>query len=275
MSVRATSILLLVLSSYSLAAQVLDDFERVLIPGFASPEIIGRNGARFAATAALHAPVGTRVFPIYRVAADGQPVAETVTLERPTALVSLFLHTPPSRVGRFLFLDRAHFGEMVISAVLDSRAAGQTNGGRTRLPIVRESDFRSASFSIINVESIYDYEGEGCPKTAPRFRHTLRVYDFDGRGGAVRVQLVDEFSAGIPISEVTLDVASREGDDPSYPLYGEMEIPELCHPFSCRTPCAGGSQRVEITPLTPGMRVWAFVSETNNATQDVALLYPD
>ena len=140
---------------------------------------------------------------------------------------------------------------------------------------MRESDFRSTTFSIINVQSAYDYEGEGCPKATPRFRHALRLYDFDGRGGTVSVRLVDEFSAGFTIREVMLAVSSREGDGASYPTYGEMEIPELCHPFSCRTPCAGGSQRIEITPLTPGMRVWALVSETNNATQDVALLYPD
>ena len=111
----------------------------MLIPGFASPEVTGVNGARFVASAALHAPVGTRFFPSYRVGTDGSVIAEVGMVEFPIALFRMFFRTLPSRVGRLLYIDRGHASEALISAFLSSHAAGEIIGHRTRLPIVRET----------------------------------------------------------------------------------------------------------------------------------------
>ena len=270
---RAIPIVLLALFSLPLLGQSLDDFERVLVPALAYPPVTGANGSRFTGFVTLYAPAGTRFFPNYR--ADGSLTPEIGTFER-TITTTLFYRTPPSRVGRLLFVERSRAAEIAWNATLASRASGETVDHRVHLPIVREQDFRSAPFAIVGVASIYRYEGESfCPAASPVYRHALRVYDPDGRGGAVRVRLVDEFGNGFLLRETTLELTSREGNDPSFPLYAEMEMAEVCHPFSCHTPCAGGTQRVEITPLTPSLRVWAMVSQTNNVTQEITLLYPE
>jgi hypothetical protein len=261
-SVRATSILLLVLSSFSVAAQQLDEFERVLIPAIAIPPVSGQNGARFASNVTLYAPNGTRFFPKYRQNADGSLTAE-IGMQQPRTF-PLFVATPPSRAGRFVFIEHARSAEAALHAALLSRAAEGATTYRARLPIVRENDFYSGAFSIAGIDSTMPFEK----------RHTLRVYDLDGHGeGVVRVRLFMES----PIEELRmdrmLDIASREGEDPSYPYYAELDLPGICIVFSAHAPCLGGSQRVEITPLTPGTRVWAVVGETNNQTQEVMLLY--
>ena len=271
---RALPVVLVLLATVSLAAQPLDDFERVLIPAFAQPAVTGVNGARFESMVQLWAPAGTRYFPSYL----GDPRAPAIGAFPYPYTHAMFIGTPPSRVGRFLYIEQPVSGHTALHAFLMIGPSGRPDH-MLRLPIVREHDFHSTAFSILGVTSAYSLEdvpGTTCRIANPLHRHTLRVYDFDGRGGAVRVRVFGESIGGLLRMDETLQIASREGDDPTYPLYAEMQISELCAGVSCHTPCLSGhQQRVEITPLTEGLRVWAVVSETHNVTQDVTLLYAE
>ncbi|HEX9162377.1 MAG TPA: hypothetical protein VF980_11770 [Thermoanaerobaculia bacterium] len=273
---RLAALFLLVMTSTAFAED-LSNFERVLIPAVTKQEIAGANGSRFVASRVfVSMDTAVRYFPHYATSVSEPAISQA----RPRELVDPFIVGPPSRLGRLLFLEKPLSNDVVVDAALFSRAGDDQRANETRLPIVRERDFKSGRTEILGVNSTYIYGPNACPNTAtPQFRHALRVYDVDSRGdGAVIVRVfTDILGAGravtTPIREFTLPLTSREGSDPSYPAYGEATIDEVCVPFSCHTPCSNVPLRVEIEPVTPGIRYWAMVSATDNFTQQVSLAY--
>lgn len=126
----------------------------------------------------------------------------------------------------------------------------------TEIPVVRARDALTGVTNLLAVP------------TREEFRALLRIYDFDGRPEALfRVRVFDD-AAGSLVAET--EVATHgystfpHPDVISSPGYAEMRIPE--------TP--GGEARIEISPLTPGARFWAFASVTSNVTQMVTLVTP-
>ena len=136
--------LLALLCSFSLSAQPLDDFERVLIPAYVTPAIHGANGSRFDSWLLMFAPAGTRYFPSYLQASR---IPEVGTFPY-SVTMRMFDVSPPSRVGRMLYIERARSAEVALDPRFLSRAAGDTKDHRVRLPVVRENDFRSTAFSV-------------------------------------------------------------------------------------------------------------------------------
>lgn len=139
----------------------------------------------------------------------------------------------------------------------------------TEVPVVREHELRTSTLALVNVPV-----GEG-------FRNTLRIYEIDGTPDAeVLVRLY-----GIRPGPVGMFVSPRPDQ-----LLGERRlrlVPPL--PFQReRSPAylelgdlgqiapLGASERVvvQIEPVSPGMRFWAFVSVTNNTTQHVTVITP-
>lgn len=104
--------------------------------------------------------------------------------------------------------------------------------------------------------------------TDSRFRQILRIYGFDpARPGLVEVRFFAEDATLIATKQVAL---TNVHQDPRFPTYGEIawltgELPEIA---------AEDRVRIEIVPLTPGLRLWAFVSVTNNETQHVTVVTP-
>ncbi|HEX7151335.1 MAG TPA: hypothetical protein VF618_07585 [Thermoanaerobaculia bacterium] len=236
------------------------------------------NGARFRSGVAALAPeAAAGYYPRYEHAEGGGVSAPAFGTLAPGWLTPLFVPTPPSRSGRLLYLEPAAGDAVALNAyLLSSTDAGETFH-ETALPIVRS--FFTATTHILGVRSSYRLEeipGSSCRRAVAQFGHTLRIYDIDGSGGGiVRVKLYDEaLPTGNLIRETTVALTSRDGTDASYPYFAELPLEEVCHPFSCHSPCTGGSQRVEVTPVSPGLRYWAMVSATDNFTQQVSLAWP-
>jgi hypothetical protein len=138
----------------------------------------------------------------------------------------------------------------------------------TEVPVVRERDLRTQTFALVNV-----------PVT-DGFRNTLRIYDIDGRSEAdVRVR----------VFRVTLQHAAGPGESSTPDQLLGDRILRLTPPVSAwRDPgyleigdlneiaSLGDAERVtiEIEPVSPGLRIWAIVSVTNNATQHVTTVTP-
>lgn len=263
------------LSSFSLHAQ---DYELVLIPVVATGGVEGVGGARFSTSVSLMSAVdGVRYVPAYSFSS---PAPATGTLNAFTVPIPPpFFTGPRSRAGRLLRIERWAADQVAIDAKLVSRRFENDPGSETTVPIVREDDFRTTVTHILGIRSAWTFSEALCPRTAfSRFRHTLRVYDVDARGnGAVLVRVYADSGNGTfssLVQEATLPLDHREGDDSSFPAFGELTINEICRPFSCQLPCTGGPMRVEIAPLTPGLRFWPLVTETDNATHQVTLAYP-
>jgi hypothetical protein len=139
----------------------------------------------------------------------------------------------------------------------------------TEVPVVRERDMRTQTFALVNI-----------PVT-DGFRNTLRIYDIDGRSDAdVRVRLFSvtlQPVAGPGVSsspdqllgERLLRLAPPAFEPSRNPGY--LQIGDLSEIASL-----GAAERVtiEIEPVSPGLRIWAIVSVTNNATQHVTTVTP-
>ena len=107
-----------------------------------------------------------------------------------------------------------------------------------------------------------------------RFRSMLRVYDVDARDNAiVEVRFytltTNELLATTRSSLVSRTPASQF-PVPFYPGYAQLSAFETLLP----KPVGTTALRIEIVPVTPGLRYWAFVSVTNNETQHFTTITP-
>ncbi|HYI10233.1 MAG TPA: hypothetical protein VEK57_14330 [Thermoanaerobaculia bacterium] len=139
------------------------------------------------------------------------------------------------------------------SRVYDVARQEQTAGAE--IPVVRDEEFSSAPMSIVGIP------------VASHYRHTLRVYDIDAIPGAlVRIHLYLN-GEDTPRVSVLRELTVSEGPTlPTLPLrpgYLQLELGQLL-----ALP-AGGTVRVDIEPTDPALKLWSFVSVTNNDTHHV------
>jgi hypothetical protein len=133
----------------------------------------------------------------------------------------------------------------------------------TEIPVVHESDTRSDIIRLFPVS------------LSPRYRARLRVYDWDGLVDShvlVRVIRTDrpELLAESVLTVRAEALRTRTGY-PLAPGYGEwVNFPRFVPGILPDDATA----RVEIVPLTPNMRFWAFVSITSNETQRFSIVTP-
>lgn len=129
----------------------------------------------------------------------------------------------------------------------------------TEIPVVHWKEAFSESIFLLDIP------------TDDRFRQMLRIYGFDP---FVEGFVVDDEGSLLASRNVLLESPRQpdggviEDEQPTY-----AEIPWLTSEF----PQIAGHERVvlEIAPLTADLRLWAFVSVTNNETQHVTLVTPD
>ncbi len=143
--------------------------------------------------------------------------------------------------------------------IQDTSRQAETWG--TELPVVRETEFRSDRIELLNVP------------LDDRFRQTLRVYDPDVHDQAVfRVTFFDMVT-NVKLVETMINAQTGKTyvrGFPRVPSVAQLSnfrgsIPQLL---------AADVVRIEIQPVTPGIRIWAFVSVTNNSTQHVTTITP-
>ena len=170
----------------------------------------------------------------------------------------LYRGEPASNPGFIMFVQHSDFMTFE-SRIQDISRQAQTWG--TEIPVVREGEFTTQPVVLVNVPM------DG------RFRLMLRVYDIDGRADAsVRVEVFPFPGSGAAIGQIDLPLIPPGGRHPKYkPSYVQYEdlhglIPPGFNP--------GSVVGARITPLTPGLRIWAFISVTNNETQHVTTVTP-
>jgi hypothetical protein len=158
--------------------------------------------------------------------------------------------------GQFIYVAEADEARVQLNArVWDLSRETETAG--SEIPIVREREFTSSTIALLGIP------------VASHYRHTLRVYDFDGRAGArvgIRLYANEETTPRVSVTR-TLGVVSTAKATPAqlpvYPGYLELDPGTLM-------PLGGISTlRVEIEPLDEGLRIWSFLSVTNNETHHV------
>ncbi len=163
--------------------------------------------------------------------------------------------------SQFFYVRASNEAKLRLSSrVYDSSRESDTAGAS--IPIAREADFASHSISILGIP------------VRSQYRYTLRVYDFDAIEGAqVAIRV---FADGETEPRTTIEGTLRLGFPqstttarlPARPAYLQVDATAFAA-------MAGvDSMRIDIEPLTPGAKIWAFVSVTDNDTHHVTTFSP-
>jgi hypothetical protein len=149
-----------------------------------------------------------------------------------------------------------------------------------RLPVVREAQLRTGPSTIFDMLTSPNYSVSSGSGPTMVFngtfaqRHMLRIYDADNTG---RLSVDVTFTAYSPFNgqeNMRIDVNRREGNDPSYPTFGERMIDGICIRSGMFNQCSGATLFITITPNDPAIRYYAMLSTTDNTTQAVAIHVP-
>lgn len=124
----------------------------------------------------------------------------------------------------------------------------------TEIPVVRVADMLTRDGQILDIPQ------------DPRFRLMFRLYtDVVRFESQIRVRFVNERSERN--QELVFTIPPHPGTGPNNPE--GIQSPGLYRQIAIQD---AGTIRIEIEPLDPGVRYWAFVSVTNNDTQQITTL---
>ena len=214
-----------------------DAFERVLLP-ILLPPIAGSFDSRFETSLSLGDTAGADI-PVFQL--GGATPILNAGQGGPFASTAF-----DGNPGRIVFIPKGSFDHLAASLrVADTSRAEESAG--TRIPVVPERDFRS------DIIMLLDIPGNDA------FRYTLRIYSLDP-GSTVLVSYIDSESKVVLRRDTVSLVDPIDLYHPGYAAVTNI------HPRV--------SIRVTIEPLTLGKRIWAFMSITNNTTQQITVVAP-
>lgn len=158
--------------------------------------------------------------------------------------------------GRLLYLAGPGDPRRVQIDVRVRDVSRESESHGTELPTVLEND----AFGVGEVI--------GLPNVpmGPFYRQKLRVYDLEGaRGRTVTVRI--EVAGREPVRLTLTTTTEPSGDYPLYPGYAELDLDTI--------PALAGASAATVVVETPlEGRFWAFISITNNVTQQITTMTP-
>lgn len=230
------------------AAPTLDeaDFERILMPISIKGEVLGAGGSRWVSEAFManagDAPVDVKLGPLVSLPPGGRAIA--------IAPDPAFLIVTP---GAFIYVPKAALTQVFATARVRDLSR-QSDSAGTEIPFVRASDFQ-------NRVLLLDIPNDD------RFRNTLRIYGSDASPMLARIRIWENTSNGAPLIDVKRNLAGIVSllpiTFPPTPAYVEVPL----EPFGL----TATSLRIQVDADQP---LWAFVSTTNNTTQQFTLVTP-
>ena len=233
------------------------DCQRLLLPIFL-PQINGAFGATFVTSLSLYNR-GTSPISVFGISPDCRIIVCGPPLGLPGRTV-LTAFTRTGNPGALIYIPSSEEGDF--AAVLrtqDITRQSQTWG--TEIPVIRDSNFLSDPIALLDLP------------LDDRFRLALRVYGATPDSAEVRVRIFNN-QTNTQINDFVMDLAA--GADVYQPSYGSFfGFPRgsgIILPDPGQPPAS--TIRVEIEPVTPGLRYWAFVSVTNNETQHITVIAP-
>lgn len=239
--------------------------ERILLPILVD-RVMGALGSIWESELSIHsrAPGLRTLSVVYRGCQLSACPSEPVVLDGGATRVFRgggFDGADGSRPGVLLYLKRDEADLFAFSLHIKDRSRSTTTAG-TEIPVVREGELSSGKLLLLNVPF------------QSGFRNLLRIYDpFPlGDSPVVKIRILSNADEILRELNVTLDRSSHNDlpHIPGYPGYAQVAD------FEDIQSRLGSSQtaRIEIEPLTPGLKFWAFVAVTNNETQHVTTITP-
>ena len=162
----------------------------------------------------------------------------------------------------FLYMPKADANGLRMSLIVESGDRdNQEDRSFAELPIVHASDFVDKKMSFVGV------------RMDPGFRQTVRIFGLDGTTyGEVQVRVYDLATEELVYDEeMWLWPLSDERNEQGLALRPSFSME--CD-LSSDIPATGRHVRIEIEPLSEGLKFWAFVSVTNNRTQHFYTIVP-
>lgn len=189
------------------------------------------------------------------------PLTKTLAPNESVRNIPPFFDPPSAVPGRILYVTRARIDEASFQLRLTDVSRSMLSWG-TEIPVIREEDFRTGSVELL-----------GVPIDA-NFRSSLRIYEMSPLASSTFRLSFFEQHTGVSVQPPVLTmqlnaVASETGEFRLEPGYAQiLDLSALL------TRTHDSLLRIQIEPLTPGSRYWAFVGVTNNSTQQVTTLTP-
>jgi hypothetical protein len=262
--VKRLAPLCLLLLPLAAAAQTVPHYTRVLVPLYFDKPVNGALGS-----------VWTTQFSVYNSGSTAVPMGWCSVLNDSEACVTpgdsqiaagatsttLPTFTPafndavPGRQLNFETVsdDQLSFG----LRVADTSRSGFTAG--TQIPVVRERDYFQGTVRMPNVP------------IDSRFRLTLRVYEMGLTSSAVTIRVFDQQTNALLGShqfQLTAPTTGAFRFEPGYLQLGDLSsiVPS--------TTTLPSTVRIELEPSSKEARFWAFISITNNETQQLTVITP-
>lgn len=261
---------ILALTGNALADDIL--FDRVLLPIMTQP-ISGAFGSLWKSEFVAHNPTQA-VIGLALVLRPGCAVCDYPALyghetHRP---IMQYENGAGDSPGLF-FYPELPYGAQVQYNLRIRDLSRQASTWGTEIPVVRARDTFTGPLNLLDIPA------------DDRFRQAIRVYDFDARPSAQVLMKVYRipFSPAIPTTTPLVETTLTLTEPPNNTLYantvnelkirpGYAQIGWLLQAFPQITP--GEPLRIELTPITPGLRFWAFAAITNNETQHITTITP-
>lgn len=166
--------------------------------------------------------------------------------------------------GQFLYVRKRDAAKLRINARIYDVARLDSTAG-SEIPLPRQSEFAS-NVAMLNIPA------------APQYRQTLRIYD--DRGSAptdVRVRMWQ--ATGVPtlidtvrtLTPSEFNLTTTTARLPTHPAYAQLDLGQLIREHE-----VGGVKEwnIEVQSLDENVKIWAFVSVTNNDTHHVTVVSP-
>lgn len=167
----------------------------------------------------------------------------------PVAGAVLILSTESNSVDD-LPANKLAFNLRIVDVSRSATAAG------TEMPVVRESEFRTSTINLLNVPA------------DSRFRLALRLFEMNLSQAKFDVRIFDQ-ATNVLVSERVV-ATSTGGALPRGFTPGFAELDDVASGSTAQTT----QLRIEIEPLASGSASWAYVSITNNDSQQITLVTP-
>ncbi|HLJ74591.1 MAG TPA: hypothetical protein VKU62_08410 [Thermoanaerobaculia bacterium] len=200
------------------------------------------------------------------------------TTHGPQTTFAPYIATANPNAGLFVFISEPDAISFELR-VQDLSRQAETWG--TSIPVVRETDTFTTTLQLLDVT------------VDSKFRSALRVYAFElaplSEEPKVRVRIYDMCGIGVldaqcsdvPLVDAQLDLPFV--DDrilPESAMIADLvaAFPQVASVPAVITgsgPARPPAVRIEIDPINPGLRFWAFATVTNNATQHVTAITPN
>ncbi len=262
-----TLLCFLALSAAPLSVNAAPPYVRVLLPLYLSQPTPGAYGSVWQSQFTIHNTSPSRQYTIATVCLNLDGCAGDVTTDEDinpnqtkTGLPPRY-PVPTNPVGGvllWLVVTGAPYDngdDLAFQLRVADISRSETTAG-TEVPVVRENEFRTSTIHLLNVP------------TDPRFRLALRLFEMNFASANFEVRIFDQATNAL-IS--TRQLTTTTPIPPAFRATpGFAEIDDLLAGASTQP----DQLRIEIEPLTTGAASWAYVSITNNESQQITLVTP-